>query len=690
MAVPATRSARTPERVDIPAPDAGGVERLRLSLGNGFDLRLGNGDRIELGSRKAQAIFAFVALSGTAIESRERVAGVFWSESDGDHARGSLRQCLKQLRDNLEAVRPGIIDIGRQDIRIRREVVDVDLEQVASDLTRGVLPSALTLGLANPDRIMAGFEDLDREFASWLTVCRQQWRKIFIGNLERLLHDPTSGEKIAAEAAQALLDIDPTHEEAYRLLILQQALRGNIAAALKLYGTLWDLLQNDYDMEPSEETQRLIVEIKQGSVDSAAPPALAPVAEASRLPIIEVDRLSPGIPEGVDDYVVHGFRSELIANLVRFREWIVVEPPDQPPGTEAPQQQVDYRLSTAFRHKEDDLLIVVSLIELTRNRSLWSETFSLALPSWMDQQRQIARRVSATLDIHISANALSRQIGDRDFAHGPYVRWLRGQYLLNFWEPQAEFEAEAQFKEVIRDWPSFAPAYSGLANIYNSRHIILPGVRRDRAMAEEALSLARRAAELDPLDARGHLTLAWSYMMTTRYPQADLHLELARDLNPSNPSVLMSAAQGFAFVDRTDIALDLVANAFELNPMIPPHHWAYLAGIRFLHGDIEGCVEAADRAGQSIFNIPAWKAAALSLLGDSRRAQEEARLFLRNARDAWHAKLECTDAAIVEWFLSSFPIRNVARWRELREGLIQAGLPASDVGEEQLYWPHRH
>ncbi|MGL4963497.1 MAG: BTAD domain-containing putative transcriptional regulator [Inquilinus sp.] len=689
MAVPAVRGVRTPDREDAPAPEAGGVERLRLSLGNGFDLRLGNGDRIELGSRKAQAIFAFIALSGTAVESRERVAGVFWSESDGDHARGSLRQCLKQLRDNLDAVRPGIVEIGRQDILVRRESVEIDLELVAADLARGVLSSILALGLANPDRIMAGFEDLDREFASWLTVCRQQWRKTFIGGIERILRDPASGEKIAAEAAHALLDIDPTHEEAYRILILQQALRGNIAAALKLYATLWDLLQNDYDMEPSDETQRLIVDIKKGSLDSTAQPPSAPVEEQSRLPIIEVDRLNPGIPEGIDDYVVHGFRSELIANLVRFREWIVVEPPDSAPAAGAPQQ-ADYRLSTDFRHKDDDLLIVVSLTELTRKRSLWSETFSLALQSWMDQQRQIARRVSATLDIHISANALSRQIGDRDFAHGPYIRWLRAQYLLNFWEPQAEFEAEALFKDVIRDWPSFAPAYSGLANIYNSRHIILPGVRRDRAMAEEALTLARRAAELDPLDARGHLTLAWSYMMTTRYPQADLHLELARDLNPSNPSVLMSAAQGFAFVDRTDVALDLVANAFELNPMIPPHHWAYLAGIRFLHGDVEGCIEAADRAGQSIFNIPAWKAAALSLLGDNRRAQEEARLFLRNARDAWHAKFECTDAAIVEWFLSSFPIRNVARWRELREGLIQAGLPATDVGEEQLYWPHRH
>lgn len=689
MAVPALRSVRTPDRADIPAPEKAGVERLRLSLGNGFDLRLGNGERIELGSRKSQAIFAFVALSGTAIESRERVAGVFWSESDGDHARGSLRQCLKQLRDNLDAVRPGIVEIGRQDIRIRRESIEIDLELVAADLAKGMLSSILALGQANPDRILTGFEDLDREFASWLTVCRQQWRKTFIGGLERILRDPTSGEKIAAEAAHALLDIDPTHEEAYRVLILQQALRGNIAAALKLYSTLWDLLQNDYDMEPSDETQRLIVDIKKGSFDGTAPPASAPAEEQSRLPIIEVDRLSPGLPEGIDDYVVHGFRSELIANLVRFREWIVVEPPEAAPAAGAPQQ-ADYRLSTDFRHKNDDLLIVVSLTELTRKRSLWSETFSLALQSWMDQQRQIARRVSATLDIHISANALSRQIGDRDFAHGPYIRWLRGQYLLNFWEPQAEFEAEALFKDVIRDWPSFAPAYSGLANIYNSRHIILPGVRRDRAMADDALALARRAAELDPLDARGHLTLAWSYMMTTRYPQADLHLELARDLNPSNPSVLMSAAQGFAFVDRTDIALDLVANAFELNPLIPPHHWAYLAGIRFLHGDVTGCVEAADRAGQSIFNIPAWKAAALGQLGDVRRAQEEARLFLRNARDTWHGDAECTDAAIVEWFLSSFPIRNVGRWRELREGLILAGLPATDIGEEQLYWPHRH
>ena len=42
-----------------------------------------------------------------------------------------------------------------------------------------------------------------------------------------------------------------------------RAARGDIGGALKAYKALWDLLDVDYDIEPSQETQGLVVEIKQ-------------------------------------------------------------------------------------------------------------------------------------------------------------------------------------------------------------------------------------------------------------------------------------------------------------------------------------------------------------------------------------------------------------------------------------------
>ena len=58
-----------------------------------------------------------------------------------------------------------------------------------------------------------------------------------------------------------------------------RAEEGDVAAALRTYKALWDLLDEDYGMEPSAKTQQLVAEIKQGSIEvrSAPPPASAEI-----------------------------------------------------------------------------------------------------------------------------------------------------------------------------------------------------------------------------------------------------------------------------------------------------------------------------------------------------------------------------------------------------------------------------
>ena len=56
--------------------------------------------------------------------------------------------------------------------------------------------------------------------------------------------------------ARALMRLDPTHEEAARELIRARANAGDIGGALRVYKALWDLLENEYDVEPSKEEPR--------------------------------------------------------------------------------------------------------------------------------------------------------------------------------------------------------------------------------------------------------------------------------------------------------------------------------------------------------------------------------------------------------------------------------------------------
>src|SRR5262249_25075589 len=154
-----------------------------------------------------------------------------------------------------------------------------------------------------------------------------------------------------------------------------------------------------------------------------------------------------------------------------------------------------------------------------------------------------------------------------------------------------------------------------------------------------ALRLAQKAVQIDPLETRAHLTLAWSYLMAGRYEQADIHYDLAFDLNPNNPKTLLSCAHGFAFAGRAERAKELTRLALSLTPFVTPYQWEYLTGIRFIIGDYSGAVAAARMGTDSMPDTRVWKAAALALMGDNNAAHRAASDFFAGARAQWTGRV---------------------------------------------------
>src|SRR5204862_6443567 len=110
------------------------------------------------------------------------------------------------------------------------------------------------------ERFLAGFDGLDSGFDVWLTIQRRLLRE----RVERAVKDiaERGGRQARVAAATALINIDQTNEFACRTLMEAQAARGELSAALDIYKRLWDHLGQEYDMEPSPETQALAVRLK--------------------------------------------------------------------------------------------------------------------------------------------------------------------------------------------------------------------------------------------------------------------------------------------------------------------------------------------------------------------------------------------------------------------------------------------
>jgi adenylate cyclase len=220
--------------------------------------------------RKSRALLGYLAMSETGEESRDRLVGLLWSEGEDKKARASLRQSLYEIRAAFDAAGFDGLSADRNRVTLDRSRIDVDLWTIFDEAAAGV-PHAILLQYERPmDRLLDEFDAIDPAFRDWLLARRQ-----FLGDrLTRLLETASrdSNKSLADREAlaRALLNLDSTHEEAVRLLIRARNEAGDVGGALRVYKTLWDHLDADYDVEPTTETQELIAGIKLGQPAAVA------------------------------------------------------------------------------------------------------------------------------------------------------------------------------------------------------------------------------------------------------------------------------------------------------------------------------------------------------------------------------------------------------------------------------------
>ena len=160
--------------------------------------------------------------------------------------------------------------------------------------------------------------------------------------------------------------------------------------------------------------------------------------------------------------------------------------------------------------------------------------------------------------------------------------------------------------------------------------------------------------------------------MAKHYEQAMIYIPLAHGLNDNDPWTLVSAANCYAFCGYDKEAGEIVNSMLQRKATIVPLQWAYHTAVRFMIGDYEGCVAAADFAGDLNPNVPGWKTAALYHLGRKAEAAAELERFFTVVRARWSVQEAATPAAMTRWLLHLFPDRKTrelgtpARWSRRR------------------------
>ena len=149
--------------------------------------------------------------------------------------------------------------------------IEVDVESMIQLAESGRVHPLLLNTPQLDERMLEGMDDLDPSFRVWVLAKRQTihdrlMRSLDAGLTAAAMSPPTPRKRIAA----AIVNLDPTHEEACCYLMRVHAEEGDVAGALRIYKALWDLLDRDYGMEPSPATEELVAKIKLGVFEQRA------------------------------------------------------------------------------------------------------------------------------------------------------------------------------------------------------------------------------------------------------------------------------------------------------------------------------------------------------------------------------------------------------------------------------------
>ena len=215
--------------------------------------------------------------------------------------------------------------------------------------------------------------------------------------------------------------------------------------------------------------------------------------------------------------------------------------------------------------RDDELSISVELVDTSDSELLWGDRFTRSSGDLLPLQEEIARAISLALRVRVNEAepSLERRYTVNADAYRDY---LRGRHRWNRRSEEGFEQAIEYFEAAIEKDPTFALAYSGIADAYQ----LLGLYYRSRSEVEaRARAAAMKAVELNAELAETHASLGLLHMNDFKWREAEAELKRAIELDPSYPTAHHWYATFLNSQARFDEAVDQARIAFELDPLSP-------------------------------------------------------------------------------------------------------------------------
>ena len=332
----------------------------------------------------------------------------------------------------------------------------------------------------------------------------------------------------------------------------------------------------------------------------------APIS-SNRIAVLPFANISPA---DADEYFADGMTEEMISSISKTQGLKVIartsvmkyKGANKPAGEIGAELGVGNVLEGSVRIAGDKIRITVQLVDTHNEETRWSQTYDRELIDVFAVQTDISLKVAEALRMHVLQGTGA---GRPTSSPEAYVDYLRGRQQWNRRSEEGLRQAIAFFEKALAKDPTYAKAYTGLADSYATLALLEVMAPRDayprakdavgKALAFDTLSAEahtslgiirfqydwdwsgaedefRQAITLNPSYAPAHQYFADYLKAMGRFEEALAEIQKARELDPLSLSINTAVGHVLYLSRRYDDAIEQYKKAVELDPTVMATH----------------------------------------------------------------------------------------------------------------------
>ncbi len=224
---------------------------------------------------------------------------------------------------------------------------------------------------------------------------------------------------------------------------------------------------------------------------------------------------------------------------------------------------------TVLRCK-DRVRITARLIRASSEEHLWAESFERTLENVLKLQGELANAIANRIHVRLTKQGQARRQSARRIDPAALDDYLRGRYFWNKRTEQTLKKAQQYFEQAIEKDPTYARAYTGLADTYFYRGYYF-GRMEPREAMPKAKAAASKALELDASLAEAYTSLALvQFFFEWDWAGAEQQLQTAIRLDPNYATAHHVYCVLLAVMRRFDESIAEAQRALEVDPLSIP------------------------------------------------------------------------------------------------------------------------